>query len=262
MNVDLFKRVLEERLTTRDLVAAAAQAVDVSIATMYRYKSDPAVIPFGKIVTLGKYLAFPIEGTVAWSRADVLQGEHRRLELEQRVSQAGGRRFTVTPSYTVAAELPEMTRGLWQFDYPSREGGEFEQYLELRAQRRKLYLDGKYNSLEIITAGGYRDFFFGEGRFTGIPKALRDKQVAELLKSLKLPHVQRRVYTQNTPEVPVITCYSTAIAVIRVDDITIEFNDSPKVSELIEVFDYYFKEASIAAKDEIADFLRNPGNEA
>lgn len=258
MNIEYFKTIIDERLTTRELVGEAARIINVSTATMYRYKRDPAAIPFGKLVALGKYLAFPIEGTVAWSRADVIQGERRRLQLEFKAAKVGGSRFTVTPSYSVNAELPEMTRQLWEFDYPGKDKKELETYLHLRSSRHELYVAGQYQSLELLSGSGYMDLFYGRGRFKDVPDAVRKKQITAFLKTMEYPHVQRRVYLKHTPELPVITCYSTNIAVIRVDDITIEFNDTPKVSELIDVYNHYFKNADIISKDRVAKFLENP----
>ena len=250
---------MDERLTTRERAAEAAKVMGVSVATLYRYKKDPASIPFGKLVALGEHLAFPIEDTVAWSRADVIQGERRRYELEERIASTHGRRFTVTPSYSVATELSEMTRQLWQIDYPTRTRDGLEVYLDLRAKRRALYFSGKYESFELISGGGYLDFFHGEGRFKGIPKELREKQVKAFLKSFELPHIQRRIHLRNTPELPTVTCYSNAVAWIRVDDITIEFSGTPKVSELTDVFNDYFMNADIVSKDDVRAFFRNPG---
>jgi hypothetical protein len=261
MLIEDVKKLLTERLTTAKLMRQAASVIDVSLATMYRYKSDPSAIPFGALVNLGKYLAFPIEGTVVWSKQDVPRSELRRFQLESAVAmqEARGSRFTVTPSYSVNVELPEVTQFLWNFDYgrPSS-NGELDRYLEHRCARRKMYLEGKYNSLELITGNGYRDFFNGKGRFKGVPTNLRQKQVKELIRTLDLPHVIRRLYLKNTPELPVFTCYSNAVAVIRVDDFTVEFSGTSAVQELTEVFQNYFANADVKTKEEMVDFLKHP----
>ncbi len=261
MLIEDVKRLLNERLPTAKLMQQAASAIDVSLATMYRYKSDPSAIPFGALVNLGKYLAFPIEGTVVWSKQDVPRSELRRFQLESAVAmqETHGSRFTVTPSYSVNVELPEVTQLLWDFDYgPPSSNCDLNRYLEYRCARRKMYLEGKYNSLELITGNGYRDFFNGQGRFKGIPRILRQQQVKEFIRTLELPHVSRRVYLKSTPELPVFTCYSNAVAVIRVDDFTVEFSGTGAVHELTEIFHNYFDNADLKAKEEMVDFLRNP----
>src|SRR5262245_55532501 len=99
---------------------------------MYRYKKDPESIPFGKLVELGQFLGFPIGGTAAWSRADIIASERRRYELEGAVAANGGRRYITTPSFPVTCEVSDFTERLWDFDYGQRQRDVMATYLELR----------------------------------------------------------------------------------------------------------------------------------
>ena len=255
MDVEIVRNLLKDRLPTAELANEAAERIGVSVATMYRYKKDPQSIPFGKLVTLGKYLGFPIGGSAAWSRSDVLASERRRYELEAGVAAIHGTRYIVTPSFTVTCELPEFTEQLWDFDYGTRQRDVMTKYMDLRKQRCELYKRGAYESVEIFIGAGYEDFLHRRGRFRGVSEELRNKQLEQITRSLEYPHVHRRVYLKNTPELPIFSCYSTDIAVIRVDDFTVEFNGPDTAKELIEIFNEYYDGADLKTAEEVREFL-------
>lgn len=258
MDTEIIKNLLKDRLPTAELASAAAERIGVSIATMYRYKKDPQSIPFGKLIALGKYLGFPIGGSAAWSRADIIASESRRYELEAAVGAIGGRRYIVTPSFTVNCELPEFTKRLWDFDYGNRQRDVMDKYLALRKKRYELYEKGVYESVEIFAGAGYQDFLNRRGRFEGIDEELQRRQLEQIVRSLDFAHVRRRIYLKSTPELPIFQCYSNEIAVIRVDDFTVEFNGPETAKELMEIFDEYYDRADLKSVEEVREFLLGP----
>jgi len=255
VNIELLKTFLRERLHTAELAEQAAGHIGVSLATMYRYKKSPESIPFGKLMALGKFLGFPIGVSAAWSRADVVAGERRRLELEVAVAAASGRRYVVSPSFPVTCELPDFTERMWDIDYGVRQNNRKLDYLELRQHRNVLYEKGEYESIELLIGSGYRDFLKGCGRFHGVGDDLRQQQLAAILRSLESSHIHRRIYLKHTPELPVFSCYSTDVAVIRVDDFTVEFSGAETTNELLDIFNDYYDNADIKTPGEVKEFL-------
>lgn len=255
MDIDIVKNLLKDRLTTAELASEAAERIGVSVATMYRYKKDPESIPFGKLVALGKYLGFPIGGSAAWLRADMVASERRRFELESSVGAIGGRRYIVTPSFAVTCELPEFTKTLWDFDYGDRQRDAMTKYMALRQKRVELYESGAYESVEIFIGAGYQDFLNRRGRFKGISEDLQHRQLERIVRSLDFGHVRRRIYLKSTPELPIFQCYSNDVAVIRVDDFTVEFNGPETTKELVEIFDEYYDNADLKSVEEVREFL-------
>ena len=135
---------------------------------------------------------------------------------------------------------------------------DFEAYASVRQKRQSLYLSGRYQSFELIVASCYRDFFERRGRFKGISDRIWTSQHQAIVETAALPHVHRRVYLRNTPELPVFTCYSTNSAVVRVDDFTVEFGGPGVVSELVEIFIGYFEKAEVRTDAEVRSFLESP----
>lgn len=258
MNIEIVKRLLRERLSTAQLVEVAATKIEVSVATLYRYKKDPAAMPFGKLVELGKHLGFPIGGSATWSRMDVIAGERRRLELEEATADAKGRRCIVTPSFPVTCELDQFTQCLWDNDYGARDRNRLKEYQQLRKRRTELYSSGRFESVEIINGAGYLDFLKGTGRFRSVPERLRKSQQEKIVASLKFPNIHRRVYLKSTPELPVFSWFSTDTAIIRVDDFTVEFQGPETCNELRDIFDDYFDSADLKTNEEVRDFLAGP----
>jgi hypothetical protein len=258
MDAESVRNLLRERLTTADAMQQAAGSIGVSVATMYRYKSNPEGIPLGKLISLGKYLAFPIAGSVTWSRTDIVAMERRRYQLEASVAGQTGRRYVVTPSFTANCEVPEFTKALWDFDYGTGNQHSLANYLELRSKRRELYEQGLYESFELVSGAGYADFFQRQGRFKGLSEQLMRRQLDELVRSLAYPHIHRRVYLKNSPELPIFSCYSSNVAVIRVDDFTAEFGGESVARELVDIFKEYFDSADLKTVEEVRDFFLCP----
>src|SRR5438046_2310711 len=118
MKTELIANFLRDRLQTTEQMQYAARLIEVSLGTMYRYRANPEAMPLGKLAKLADQFGLPIEGTAAWSRTDLVQGERRRWEWEAKIAAVCGTRFTVTPVFTVNCELPEFTRKVWENDYP------------------------------------------------------------------------------------------------------------------------------------------------
>lgn len=254
MNIDTFRTVMTERLDTVERVKAAAQAIEVSVATLYRYKKSPDDIPTGKTLALMNFLGIPLADRVSWKRPEFVAAERRRLELEMAIAN-GGTRYVVTPTFTVNAELPELSRVVSVFDYGRRHAHRIPELLELRAERRDLYVRGSYASFELIHAPSYLDFLNGTGRYADIPEEVRRMQVKELVRSMDMPTVDRRVYVRHTPELPVVSVYSTGVSILRADDFVVEFHDAQVLQELTAIFMDFFEAADLRSKDSVLRFL-------
>jgi len=258
MDIELINGLFRSRLGGTEQMKAAAKLLNISLATLYRYKKTPEAIPVGKLKKLSQHFGYPIDSTATWSKTDILAGEQRRLELEQQVARPGGRRYVVTPSFTVTCELPELTRQLWEFDYGTRPEQELREYLRIRADRRELYQRSAYESFEIVIGGSYSDFFYGRGRFKGISNEVRKRQIEQILSTFDHEHVHRRVYLEHTPEVPVLLCYSSQIAVLRADDFVVEFSGLTVTKQLLDIFNQYYKDAHLKSPDEVRKFFKAP----
>ena len=258
MNTELIAEFLCERLQTIEQMQTAASVIGVSLATMYRYRAHPEGMPLGKLSKLATHLGLPLAGTAQWSRTSRIQSEQRRLDLESKITTAQGVRYVVTPGFTVNCEVPEFTSVIWRSDYPMASEEEFQSYLRMRQKRRSLYADGRYRSFELIAASCYRDFFNRRGRFRGISDSVWNAQHRAVIETASRPHVHRRVYLRNTPELPVFSCYSNNAALIRIDDFTVEFAGAEIVLELIDIFKGYFDSAEVKTTAELRRFLEQP----
>jgi hypothetical protein len=258
MDTEQIKNMMKERLSTKALAEEAARFCDISVATIYRYKSDPSQMPISVAVKLAEYLGYPLEESASWSRSDPLLSENRRLQLETELSESGGDRLAITTAYAVTCELPELRRCMWDADYGCRHAEKLEQYISIRMRRSDVYKGGRYKSFEIIMAQAYRDFFNCKGLFSCLSTDLRDKQMEALIASLDFPHVRRRVYLQNTPELPVFQAFGEVAAVIRVDDIIFEYRNRKLISELTDVFHDYYSRCDLKTHEAVREFYRNP----
>ena len=161
MDVELIGNFLNERLTTRKAVEEAADIIGVSTATMYRYKSNPDAISLGQICKLSQRLGLPLANGAVWTQDSILGSERRRLQLETELAKENGTRLITIPAYTVNDELPEITRMLLQEDYGAEAKRFDAEVLGIRAERRRLYESGRYESWEIWNGYGYLDFLSG-----------------------------------------------------------------------------------------------------
>ncbi|MBU1495166.1 MAG: hypothetical protein KJ956_14510 [Actinobacteria bacterium] len=255
--LDEIRLLLKTRLDTRERVERAANAIGVSAATLYRYKSAPENIPLGKLSALNDLLGFSLGDGATWVRSEFIEAEERREALEASIA-AGGMRLVVTPAFSVNAQLPDVTRAVMDFDHGVHRRSDFERYLAIRQQRRELYLSGDYESLEIIDAASYVDFFEGRGRYRSLSDDLRRKQIDELVRTTRLDHVVRRVYVRSTPELPIVSWYSTGTVVARLDDFVIEFTNRDAVDELATIVSRFYGSAEIQAVDQVEEFLLSP----
>ncbi len=251
------KALMASRLNTRERVEHAADAIGVSVATLYRYKTAPETIPLGKVMALNDILGYSLGDGATWNRREFIEAEARRAELEELIAN-GGTRVSVTPAFSVNAQLPEVTRAVMDFDHGVHRRSDFDEYAELRQHRRELYLASNYESFEVINARVYEDFFAGRGRYRSIGRDLRDRQIEELLRTSDLEHVNRRIYTRATPELPIISWYSSGIVVSRIDDLVIEFVNRDAVDELAMIVDRFWKSTDIQSPDEVQSFLSDP----
>ncbi len=257
MDVTVIKSFLADRLATRNAVEEAAAAVNVSVATMYRYKANPEAIDLGVLKRLSDHLGLPLQNGVAWLKTNVIGSERRRLELEKALSVAGGARFTTMPHYTVNEELPEITRLILQFDYGTRAPQLEREVLPIRAERSHLYSLDAYVSWEVWNVYGYLDFFHGRGRFKDIPKELRVAQIAKFVESSKRPGRHR--FMSNSPELPMFGVYSPpGVALVRIDDIHFEFQAPALISSFEETFNEILDHSFTKTADQFIAFLENP----
>jgi hypothetical protein len=178
--------------------------------------------------------------------------------LENELAKKGGIRLITLPAYTVNDELPEITRLLLNHDYGAEAKRFDAEVLGVRRERQSLYESLKYESWEIWNGYGYADFLNGQGRYKSIPDDLRQAQVEKFIESSGRPNVHRFVYLTHTPELPMFGCHTPpGIALVRVDDIHLEFQDSHLVKSFEETFDNFRRSSSTSTIEQFTQFLRN-----
>lgn len=263
MELDELKQMLNTRLSTKADVSDIAEVLRISVPTMYRYKDAPEKIPYGVYLQILKYFKFSDKRLeeVHSNDSKFIEAEQRRLEFEKLIS--GGERRTVTPVYSVNCEIEEVTMALMSVDYP-----EYihltNQFIKIRALRRKEYEKGLYESYEIIDASKYRDFYLGVNRYSVLTKDVIDKQIDYLVKSMSFSHVHRRIYLYNTPELPVVSCYynrtskkELSRSLVRADDF-VAYVDDKEADDLLDIFNRFFERAELYETEDVIDFLKNP----
>lgn len=256
MDIELISNFLNDRLSTRKAVEEAAEIIGVSAATMYRYKAHPDSISLGQISKLSVRLGLPLAGGAVWTQDSILGSERRRLQLETALAENGGTRLITIPSYTVNDELPEITRLLLQEDYGAEAKRFDAEVLGVRAERQRLYQSAQYESWEVWNGYGFLDFLNGHGRYRSIPKDLREAQVKKFIESSGRPNVHRFVYMTHSPELPMFGCHTPpGIALVRVDDIHLEFQASHLVKSFEETFDNLRRSSSTSTVEQFVKFL-------
>jgi hypothetical protein len=258
MDPKIIKSFMNDRLTTKKDVARAAEAVGVSTATLYRYKSNPEEMGLGVLAKLKDTLGLPLESGAAWSKALVIETERRRLQLEELASRAGGARYTTVAPYTVNSELPEVTKVLLQVDYGTRAPIMETDLLEVRKARAAIYSAAAYDSWEIWDRVGYSDFFFGRGRFKGIDDKVRRRQVDAFVESSRNSKRHRFVYGSQS-SLPMFGCYEPqGVALVRIEDIHLEFQAPELVQSFRDTFDDLLSRCITTTSDQFIDFLVSP----
>ncbi len=249
---------LVARMDEADM-AVVAYVMGVSLATAYRYRKSPSDMSIASFVRLADHFNLPVSMNLIYRETDVLVAEAERLRLEEEIHSQRGWRFVTTPHFTVNCETEAFTRELFAIQYGARcSEPEANEYVSLRKRRRSLYLLGQYKSEEIVSAPSYIDFFYGRGLFKDISKSVRQQQLEEVITTSKMPHISRRVYTQTTPELPVILNYSTRKSLVRVEDLTIALTDTD-CDELIRTLrSYADRTLDSNAELEPSAFFSNP----
>jgi hypothetical protein len=255
----IIKSFMQERLTTKEEVARAAHAVGVSTATLYRYKSNPEDMGLGVLAKLKDFLGLPLENGAAWSKARVIETERRRLKLEEFAAKAGGARYTTVAPYTVSSELADVTQILLHADYGTRAPSMESDLLNVRRARAATYNAGSYDSWEIWDGYGYSDFFYGRGRFKDIDATMRKHQVAAFVESSRHPKRHRFVYRSHCPSLPMFGCYQPqGVALVRIEDIHIEFQAPELVQSFMETFDELLGHCITKTMDQFIQFITSP----
>lgn len=235
----------------------AAKVMEVSKATAYRYRKEPLDMPLRCFVSLVEFLKLPLDLSVTLHQAELIEAEALRLKFEKGIAEASGYRIVTTPHFTVNCEVPEFTKAKFCAEYPEDKWDLMEQYLELRRERRELYLSGAYESFEIINGAAYLDFFLRKNLFEGLDETLWRKQHAEVVETQQLPHVHRYIYLRATPELPVILCYSSGETILRFDEITINLSDDHFLRAK-QTLENYKRNSKYNEPRDVRDFLVNP----
>jgi hypothetical protein len=259
MNIELIGKYLQEKLSSVDAVNLAAGAVGVSQSTMYRLKSNPRSIQLGQLVDLTAAIGMPVDEAFSWLPNDFLAEERHRLHHEAVTAKVAGTRMSVTPFFTVHAEIPEVI-DLTAIDmYDASEWSAKRTACHaVREERKALYIDGRYESREIINGHLYFHTFFAcKGRYMAMSEGIRDRQVDALVKTLHQSNVQRRVYLGY--DLPIITWFSINVALIRVGEFSVEVKGARLTKSLAGVFNDYFSRAHLKSKADVEAFLREPG---
>jgi hypothetical protein len=261
MDLTAIKSFLDESFNTKSSVQEAADVIGVSVATMYRYKSNPETIGLGQISRLATHFGLPLTSGAAWAKTSVVEAERRRLTLESSLARKGtqGRRLITLPAYTVNSELPEVTRWVLKADYGTRAASLEAEIMKIRRERTRLYDQHSYESWEIWNGFGYHEFFHARGRFSSIPATLRTAQIRRFVESSTEPTRHRFVYLRNTPELPMFGCHvPPGIALVRVDDIHLESQDPTLVESFEKTFNDYREKCVTTTTDQFVSFLENP----
>lgn len=259
MDPTIIKSFMQERLTTKEEVARAARAVGVSTSTLYRYKSNPEDMGLGVLAKLKDILGLPLENGAAWSKAKVIETERRRLQLEQTCAKEGGARYTTVAPYTVNSELAEITQLLLRTDYGTQTATLEKELLEVRQARSALYEASEYESWEIWDAYGYGDFFHGRCRFKSIDKSVRDRQIAAFVESSRQTKRHRFIYRSHCPSLPMFGVYQPqGVALVRVEDIHIEFQTPELVRSFRDTFDDLLSQCATRTSEQFIQFITSP----
>lgn len=259
MDIRVIENFLNVHLTTRSAVESAANAIGVSVATMYRYKANPESINLGQAMKLSEHLGLPLASGAAWSKVNILESERRRLDLESEIASTNGHRLQIVPAYTVNSEISDVTRLILQADYGTRLPKVEAEIMGIRQERARLYDEGQYTSWEIWSGFGYIDFFYGRNRFKCIPEELRLKQIEKFIESTHHPNRHRFIYLRRTPDLPMFGCFNPAgVALVRVDCIQLEYQDPILVDSFEDTFNEFRKMCLTSTPDEFVAFLREP----
>ena len=267
--LDSLKMLFNNRLSTKAEVEKLCEKVGLSVPTVYRYKKEPELIPYGMYLKIKKFFT-QLENTPDYilpSPDDFIRAEERRLSFEQAC--ANGERFVVTPMFTVTCEIEEFTRAITTFDYPEITDDLMDKFVKIRQNRRKEYDKGNYKSYELIDATKYRDFFLGVNRFVSLSRKCIEKQIEHLISTMDYENVERRIYLYNTPELPIVSCYKVKTrekdilkCIIRADEFVAEYSDEKNpipANELYKIFlKFYEWSTNIKEKNDIIDFFKNP----
>ena len=234
-----------------------ANAMLVSKATAYRYRKNPLDMPLRSFVGLVEFLKMPLDISVTLHQENLLEAEALRLKFEKRVAEKSGYRIVTTPHFSVNCEVPEFTEAKFRAEYPESDWHLVERYIELRQERRDLYLSGAYESVEIINGAAYLEFFLRKNFFEDLDETLWRRQHAEVVETQELPHVKRHVYFRATPELPVILCYAGGETLLRFDDITINLSEE-HFSRAEKTLKNYRDNCKYTNAKEVRDFLIDP----
>lgn len=260
MNLDALKARLQEVLRTTEAVATAAKHIDVSPATLYRYKANPEQLPLGKFIALVEHLGLPVAEHSVLLPPQFVDAERHRLSHERAIAAQGGKgeRLSVTPFFPVTTEIPQITAHVAESTFGAPNRHQFPEYFAARAERVALYMQRRYNSIEIINAYCYRSFFNRsvDAEYAALTQNMRDSQVERLAETNQWDNVTRRIYFGH--ELPYITAYSDGSAIPRIDEFTLEVTGERMVTDLKSIFFKYFNACKVKARDDVTRFLQDP----
>ena len=252
----MINSLLHEHLDTKEKIEIYAEEIGVSVATLYRYKAKYEGMPLGKFLKLLDVLGMPFGESASWLPDEYVAEEYIRLGYEKDISERNGYRLTVTPYFTVNIELPELTELSAKNLYSDVFQEKLDSYLRARTERSKIYFSEKYRSKEIINGYLYEDFFDCKKAYSHMSTDMRDKQIKEIIKSLGFGRVQRRIYFGY--DLPVITCYSCNVALVRVGEYTVQLRGEKSIQAVENVFNDYFSACQLKTEKEVEAFLLNP----
>lgn len=205
---------------------------------------------------LTSILGQPVNDEAIWLSKEFLSEERHRLKYEQLIAKQGGERLTVTPYFTVNVELPRITELTAETFYGATYRQYFSDYLKIREERRRLYVEQSYSSTEIINGHLYAIFFQRQKVFQGISEKEKNQQIDAILKSLQFSNVQRRVYLGY--DLPIVTWYSAGTALLRFDEFTIEVTGDKFLQDIKNVFYDFYSRCELKSSESVENFIRNP----
>ncbi|MEB8387301.1 helix-turn-helix transcriptional regulator [Rhodobacteraceae bacterium KMM 6894] len=160
----------------------------------------------------------------------------------------------------VPAGLPDMlkTRAMLEWEYAPHLGRSTDQVIGA-SEDRMAWMRSAQSDYEIaLPMSEVQSFARGEGYYTDLPLAVRQEQIAQLIKVTQQLYPRLRVYLYDSRRVfsAPVTIFGPLLAVIYIGRNYMAFRDTERVQALTGHFDHLLREASVSAR-EMPGFLAN-----
>ncbi len=159
----------------------------------------------------------------------------------------------------VPAGLPDMlkTRAMLEWEYAPHLGRSAEQAIGA-SEDRLSWMRGTQSDYEIaLPLFEAQSFVFGEGYYSGLPRAVRRQQLDYLLEVTQQLYPRLRLYLYDARRIysAPITIFGPLLAVVYIGQNYMAFRDTERVQAITQHFDYLVREADVTARA-LPDHLR------